>query len=658
MKNGIQNSRVEIYLGVIRNLLDDLLIALGALESSLLPTGQSLRREIDRDFEYVKRRTMKEGLPFLTVTMPALGRWYDEILATRDPGTPLRAFKPFETLISSEHGPYAFALGHGEQWDEATNIHSSYQFPVFARSLYYVLSDSSLAPDKLCRVVRLYRSLFYAFYKLEVPFSEEQLTVALAKWKSIDESLDELEWISYMDRDLTVVRQLVESAIGNKASVFVDIRPQHGPGAVAGGERQDEKWSDPLFIHTLHKVYPYYAWWFGLYDTRGLSPTAVRELSAWKQARRESRRAVSKLTFVPKDSRGPRTICMEPKELMFVQQGVARNLMKVLHKRTNGHINFIDQSVNANLALRSSRADGDMATVDLEDASDRVSLRLVRGVFPLWTHRYLEALRSSAVQLPDGTSWINLRKYAPMGSALCFPVESVIFWAIAVHASTLAYQEWYPDATFAQAEESAKHSTYVYGDDVVIHHRAVGHFDQLCNKFGLKLNKRKTYRSGPFRESCGTDALMGYDVTPLKVRKDIGRRSLDGVLAQTLCDMASNCFAHDWVNTGKYLKALVEKEYGFIPYVLSPRPYLSVVAPNFLYMSDKDWEECKAYNTRNRTVKAWVLITPTKTSTLNDLSRLRKSLQGNWVERDPSEVVVSHATKIRKRNVRWAQVRA
>lgn len=653
MKNGIQNSRVEIYLGVIRNLLDDLLIALGACESSRLPVGQDLVREIARDFAYIRRRTTKEGLSFLTITMPALGKWYDEILATRDPGDPLRAFKPFEDSISSEHGPFAFARSRDEQWDGSTSIRPVYRLPVFARSFYHVLSDASIAPQPLCRVVRLYRTLFYLFYKLEVPFSKDQLTAALLKWKAIENELEDLELCDYYDRDLIAIRQLVGEAVGDRASVFVDIRPQHGPGAVAGGEKGEDKWSNPLFIHSLHRVYPYYRWWYGLYDTRGLSPTAVRELSAWKQTRKESRRAVSKLTFVPKDSRGPRTICMEPKELMFVQQGVARNLMRTLHRRTDGHINFIDQTVNAELALRSSRADGVFATVDMEDASDRVSLMLVRGVFPEWTYPYLEALRSSAVRLPDGTSWINLQKYAPMGSALCFPVESVIFWAIAVHAVQLAI-----DQTVAAGLEwdggCARDMVYVYGDDIVIHRSAVTVFRELCRKFGLKLNLRKTYVHGPFRESCGTDALMGFDVTPLKVRKDIGRRSLDGNLAQALCDIASECFHRDWWNTGKYLKALVEREYGFIPYTLTTRPYLSVVAPDYLYHSDEEWERNLDYNTRGRTVKAWVLITPKQTSTLADLSRMRKSLQGNWAFRDPSEVVVSHATKIRKRNVRWA----
>lgn len=619
MKNGIPKSRIEVYLGVIRNLLDDLRTELEA-SNLRVRCKLNLAREIERDLAYIETRSRSEGLPFLTVVLPSLGKWYDRWLAGQDPGVPLRAFLPHE------------ARGN-----------TTYPCPVFARMLAYVLSDESSDPVAVARVVRLWRTLFYLFYKMEVPHSEEQLSAALAKWKAVETELLLWETPNYYDEDIISLRSLVTGLIGTDSSLFTEIRPAHGPGAVAGREKGDEKWLKPTYIPSLNRVYPQYEMYFGLRTGHGLSDYAKDALLEWKKSRLVDDGPTARLTFVPKDSRGPRTICMEPKELMFVQQGVMENLMRLLPISSNHRINFRDQSINANLALSSSK-DGEYATVDLEDASDRVSWRLVQQIFPEGSLRYLAALRSTQVILPDKTIWSNLQKFAPMGSALCFPVECIVFWAIGVLAGIKSGMD----------VASAKRDTYVFGDDIVIRPQAVPALQELLSRYSLKMNPDKTYVSGPFRESCGMDALNGHCVTPFKVRMDIGRRSLNAVQALAVCKMASECLELYWFKTGLYLRELVQSQYGFIPVTTEPKSYLSVVSPSYLYYSDEEWSRSWRYNACCIGVEAYTISNGKRATPLDGLSRLLKNLYGNWEEHDPSQVVVPYSTKIRKRKVRWA----
>lgn len=618
--NGDQNSRIEIILGVIRNLLDDIA---ALVESS--PTlrvahewgSRKIRREVDRDFDYVRSRTTHEGLEFLTISLPRLGKWYDGVISGQS-GEMVEGFKPHHT--------------HSQGDDTIT-------CPLFTRMLSYVLHDLSGSALEKARVIRAYRSLFYLVYKMETPLTDEAQKAALQKWRQNETELEEHSFPSYYDKDLVIAREIIADIIkpSLEEKIFRDLTPKHGPGAVAGGENNVDKWVNAHYIKSLHSVYPRYDLYFGWRSEGRVSPTMAAEIIAFVK-RSSEQRAISRLLFVPKDSRGPRTISCEPKELMFVQQGVAMNLMKVLHFSSHGRINFVDQSINGRLALTSSQ-DGEFATIDLQDASDRVSTRLVELMFPEWSHRYLRALRSEATLLPDGTLFEGHQKYAPMGSALCFPVESLVFWALAVAAGVES----------GMTAADAKASTYVYGDDIIIRPQVFEPLVRIFTKFALKVNVDKSYVEGPFRESCGVDAWNGFIITPFKIKKDICRRSLDGPLAAAVCEYASTCFALDYRETGEYFYTLVNKHFPGVPKVAQKLGILSIVdelgAPPLKEQVPTGWSAryCCAW------VKGWVLSTPKEPLALDGLSRLLRAYYGDWEEHDPSQVVVPRATKIRKR---------
>jgi len=614
--NAVQNSRIEIILGVIRNLLDDIANLIESSSTLRLVNTLNVRREISRDFRYLSSRTDHEGIEFLTISMPILGKWYDKLLV-HDNGELAVGFKPY---FHYKEGTLQFSC------------------PLFCRMLAYVLNDPDGSVPEQARVIRAYRSLFYLVYKLERPLSEDQLRVALDKWKENEEELDLLDFPSYFSSDAIQLRELILELIGHDLDTFVRIRPRHGPGAVAGGEDSMGKWETIDHIPSLHRVYPRYETYFGLRSGGRVSPSMCGEiLSVVKRSKRKE--AISRLLFVPKDSRGPRTISCEPKELMFIQQGVSRNLMRLLEVNSHGRINFVDQSINGRLALTSSE-NGEFATIDLQDASDRVTTRLVDLIFPEGSLKYLHALRSHSTLLPDGTLYEGHRKYAPMGSALCFPIESACFWALAVLSGIKA------GLTCADA----KASTYVYGDDIIIRPQVFSHLCETFISFGLKVNTDKSYVEGPFRESCGVDAWKGENVTPFKIKKDISRRSLDGNLATAVCEYSSSCYALNYRMTGGYLLDLANSNYPGILVHWDRLGGLSVIDPlSELDLSKHRW----GYDRRlcHLWVMGWVLSTPKIPCRLEGLSRLLYNLYGYWEEHDPSQVADSRTAKIRKRKI-------
>lgn len=226
----------------------------------------------------------------------------------------------------------------------------------------------------------------------------------------------------------------------------------------------------------------------------------------------ETTARVSKLQFVPKDALKTRQISMEPATLQFEQHRVQGDLYRYF--RTNSdlrkRIDLQNSNVNRELA-REGSIDGSLATVDLSHASDSVSWLVVKSVFAGTALRpWLSATRSIYTEVPGLRNPVELNKYAPMGSALCFPIECLIFAAV---CQRQVYNHWY----------HLKHSKYhVYGDDIVIETELVSDLQHDLNLLGFEVNDSKTFADpGPFcfRESCGGEFYFGEDVLPLRISR-------------------------------------------------------------------------------------------------------------------------------------------
>lgn len=258
----------------------------------------------------------------------------------------------------------------------------------------------------------------------------------------------------------------------------------------------------------------------------------------------------ARIAFVPKSATKKRTICMEPAGLMFWQHAIQRCIDRHLIRKSHVHYHigsrFLshDQTQNRELArIGSARylSERSLCTIDLSNASDDVSYELVKCLFagtPLW--RLLLGTRSTSYthSCLRGKTYRSY-KFAPMGSACCFPVESIIFGSIC-------------ELSLRLTRGCAGRSTLdwsVYGDDMIVPSDCREEASRLLTLFGFTMNSEKSYSyPSPFRESCGGEYYKGYDITPMRISRGFTGLTCPGVPTaspgwfECLCDMANTSY--------------------------------------------------------------------------------------------------------------------
>lgn len=603
MKSRPEDDVLHLCVQIVHDLHDTLAVCYDQLPSHPF----NLSKERKADVAYVVRRCEAEGLGFALQALPLIGKFLDAYLGRKDSPAP-RGFRPFD-----EHG-----------------------YPLFLRSFWYLVrtyETSELGAEHLARSIQVFRTLSFGFYKLEVPFTTAQADKMQAAFMAAESDLS-----AWQETSDTRVTSLARSACTRALEGFNfqdAFCPRHGPGAVATGEKDEEKWTFKRLFPSAHQRFPYENYLYGIYSTDGERHHPACDLVGRMV---EEPCPMAKIVFVPKDSRGPRIISAEPPELMFLQQGVARPLMAHLESQwpTRGHLNFTDQSINGALALSSSR-DQRYATLDLREASDRVSIKLCELLLPESFALDVMSLRSHATTFPNGEV-CHMKKYAPMGSALCFPVESLIFWAICVAALQSN------GASF----DVACARVYVYGDDLIVptadYHTIVG----ALESYGLAVNESKSFADGRFRESCGVDAWNGFDVTPQRFRKLPGQGPSDGQALAAWASYASGLKTRGLNATAAYARSMVERVLGPIPRTRVATSYISFVDPS----CDLDinqyrgarWDPASCYPV----ARLWRLKTARRKLQLDSWERLHMNLLGAYEEHDPSEVVAREATVMSK----------
>jgi len=214
-----------------------------------------------------------------------------------------------------------------------------------------------------------------------------------------------------------------------------------------------------------------------------------------------------KLTFVPKDARGPRSICIHSAEAMWAQQSYRSALEAAVRKSPvfSKLIYFNDQTRNQE-QCRVGSMHGQFATLDLSDASDRLCCQLVLQLFGLSYYREIDSCRAKFVYIPQTDSEHPLHKFATMGNALAFPIQTIVYASLAVSVCRELGLDW--------------GAVRVFGDDIIIPVDAVPLYVALLTWCGLVVNTSKSYSDGFFRESCGLDAWAGLNVTPVRLRSD------------------------------------------------------------------------------------------------------------------------------------------
>lgn len=569
------------------------------LFEDLIAGSPSLSKDLSFDRKKLFKRLRAEGITLLTSTLPRLGK---AVLAGFQSGT-------FSCPVGfQKRGALPRFLGGllSNVFDESTGA----------------LTDNACAAsvDEVLQVCML-------CYKLELPYSAEQNKQVLDKFIATDQSLPPLE----VDSVVSIARDI----IGEIFHGFdpMDIKPQHGPGAVATGEKDERKWAFSRKYDRIHRVYPYYEYFVPSRQSLLHHIPRYRELDKQEYG-------IARVCLVPKDSRGPRLISMEPLEYQFIQQGLGRAIMNWLESSpiTRGWVNFTSQEVNQELALKITSDNLPLVTVDLSEASDRVSLELVTYLFGKCPKliKSLLATRTEGTLLPDEEStFVRFKKFAPMGSMLCFPVQAVVYFAL-----IRALERYWHLPT----------CSYVFGDDIIVHQQTYPHLVRQFSKLGMQVNEGKCFTQGPFRESCGMDAFKGVPVTYTKLRRILpcDKRDLKGLLASS--KLQHHLYLRGYWRTSRYVESVVRQ---LIP-VRSFEP-LSGGSPGLFFVrctraSRKlRWDD-KLHRLLER---RFVISEVTRPRDEASLDRVDGLLFQNLVEQKLEDYAVPHAAKL---SMRWVPV--
>jgi len=214
----------------------------------------------------------------------------------------------------------------------------------------------------------------------------------------------------------------------------------------------------------------------------------------------------SKLSTVPKSSKTNRTICTEPSLNMFYQLGAGKCIEKVL--RTYHNIDLSLQPDRNREYARLGSIDGSYATIDLSNASDTISTKLVKFLLPAEAYGTLDLIRSKRT-IYQGMV-IELDLFSSMGNGFTFPLQTLIF-ATLVRAVYLhmGLPMW----------ETDKPTYSVFGDDIICRRTAYDTVISVLEYAGFKVNRLKSFNTGSFRESCGSDFFKGRDVRGVYLRE-------------------------------------------------------------------------------------------------------------------------------------------
>jgi hypothetical protein len=492
-----------------------------------------------KDINTILSRTEHEGMSFLTITLPSFGKDFQYCL---DQG-----------LVS----PKSF-LAFRKSGSELPSFLRGFLERVFDPSTGILLEE----PD--IEAIVAIRQLTLMFGKMLLPCTPERERKAMSDYVQCDKEVDYNDSIlpdSYLS-EFGRLGQLLFGSLFSKVDRDVykgDIRPKHGPGATAerltsNGKYLTRYWTDRLekVFHVGDFLYPNIRHVDDCYDD-------VNFLEPGDEM-------PSRVISVPKTQKTPRIIAIEPSTVQYVQQGILEVITRYTQSSfLNGFIGSGDQEPNQLLAQKGS-SDGSLATLDLSEASDRVSSKLVSGLLARHhlTRDAVFACRSERASVP-GHGVIPLSKFASMGSALCFPIEAMIFLTI-IFLSIEKEQ----GHRFSNISDISPYigRVRVYGDDIIIPIEYVHTCVDLLEYFGARVGQSKSFWTGRFRESCGKEFFEGHDVSIVKVRRNFPSHRQHVAEVVSLVSLRNQLYFAGCWKTVAWLDVQVQKVLKHFPNVL------------------------------------------------------------------------------------------
>jgi hypothetical protein len=198
---------------------------------------------------------------------------------------------------------------------------------------------------------------------------------------------------------------------------------------------------------------------------------------------------------------------------VFLQLGIGRLIQKRLLRAGID----IRSQLNNQVAAQRAFVDG-LATIDLSSASDSIATNLVVDLLAGQNDEWLDLLlKSRCPQTVYRKERFRLEKISSMGNGYTFPLETLIFYAIAHAAMTVSGDS-----------KRIPEDLWVYGDDIIVPQDSAPLLIEALECLGFQPNRKKTFISGEFYESCGKDYFQGRNVRPFFIKKKV-RSVLDGI---------------------------------------------------------------------------------------------------------------------------------
>lgn len=432
------------------------------------------------DQQTLIERLKSEGTSFIKVTLPLLGKALDNALVSGE------LFVPPNFKLRKDTRLPKFC---GRVFDTIFNLDGSIRLQPQIGSIYflrqYLLFDGKLITEPTLE-------------QENVAFNDFVTRQCLLRQRPVPIGHPVVERAS----------RLLTEVLRNLS--LDDIEPGHGPGGVAEGLDRAERWGFNSWPSRAERWYPY-----SVYGTPSFLATCEMGPPVMVKS------STTRCCLVPKDFKGPRLISAESAATQYLQQGQMRKMMGYMenHPLLSRSIKLRDQTFNQKMCERAY--DSGACTLDLSNASDNVSAVLVwhllRGVPRLRSQLF--STRSQAIRLRNER--IILASFSPMGSAVCFPIETLVFWSLSLASIRHVHSQWAKDGyafSIPSLRESAS-SLAVFGDDIIIPDYARETLIGTLESVGCEINKSKTCYRTPFRESCGSEWYNGVDVSITRNRR-------------------------------------------------------------------------------------------------------------------------------------------
>jgi len=161
-----------------------------------------------------------------------------------------------------------------------------------------------------------------------------------------------------------------------------------------------------------------------------------------------------------------------------------------------------------------------------------------------------------------------------MGSALCFPVEAMVFTTLIF----LGIQRSLNTPLTPRSLLGYVDLVRVFGDDIIVPTDEVPSVIQTLEHFGARVGLDKSFWSGSFRESCGGDYFMGEDVTIVRVRQAFPTSLKNVTEIESLVSLRNQLYTSGYWQACEWLDGILEAMLKHFPTVLPKFPVLGRVS--------------------------------------------------------------------------------